>query len=468
MKHFSLESIKMILLPIVADGLASVCLARLLQREQAYALAAVEIPYTPVRWITTYAEGLRNLESLLVSALRTICICAFAFHLNRVMPSGRTLASVLNSKAAEGVEVKIMINSTGEYSNLSPKETRDQLHPRVQLYACRSPSHELNIPFVAQIGYSFAHVKMCCVDGARMQIGTVDVDPWERLGYNVVNKNGFAWHETALQFNCSNETLAWVEGLFQEGSFNICRDPPPLPLVCGGQHEAHVMCRMIDTAQSSVYIEHQIVSMGPTEDMSVQLILEALARKIAFVHDFKVVILTNAQQDDEYTWFSRHFSSMSLLSTIRHMATLVKRMNPGLDDEVCSKNVRYLTLTCSSGEPMKTHSNVMIVDTALAIRSSSNLTSRSLGASPCDMELGIVIMDGVEDLLHRLLRLHCPLMNMPSIQGFLDMVDSGQSHAKPVVLPKLPQLMIDVFMSVSHLHPSSGHCNGRMQFWKMQ
>lgn len=449
-------------LPLIANGIAAACLARLSQKEQPYMLAAVEIPYTPVTWIATYSEGLENLESLLMSALKTIRICAFALHLSRAMPSGQTLADVINRKAMEGVDVRIMMNSTGEYANLSPNETRNQLHPRVRLYACRSLKHELNIPFLTQTGYSFAHVKMCCVDGARMQIGTIDVDPWERLDYNVVNKNGFAWHETALQFNCSPETLAWVEGLFQTGSFNVCREPPPLPLVGGGKHEAHVMCRMIDTAQSTVYIEHQIVSMGPTEDMSVQLILEALARKVAFIPGFKVVILTNAQQDDEYNWFTRHFSSMGLLSTMKHMTMLMKRMNPGLDDNACSRNVRYLTLTCSGGEPMKTHSNVMIVDAALAIRSSSNLTSRSLGASPCDMELGIVIMDGVEDLLHSLLRLHCPLMNMPSIQGFLDMVDSGRSHAKQVVLPSLPQVMVDVFMSVSHLHSSTGHCNGKL------
>ena len=67
-------------------------------------LAAVEIPYTPVTWIATYSEGLENLESLLMSALKTIRICAFALHLSRAMPSGQTLADVINRKAMEGVD----------------------------------------------------------------------------------------------------------------------------------------------------------------------------------------------------------------------------------------------------------------------------------------------------------------------------------------------------------------------------
>ena len=458
-------------LPFIADGLAAACLARMKRKEHMYTLGEM-IPHVNVEWILTYYEGLRGLERLVRSAQKTIHLCAFALHLDRVMPCGQTLAHMLNVKAMDGVDVKILINSTAEYTNLSPAETRNQLHPSVQLYACRSPKHELHVPFMVQTGYSFAHMKMCCADGAHMQIGTMDLDPWERLDYNVVNKNGFAWHETALQFNCSPAIFAWIKSIFVSGTFDICPPAPPLPLVSGGPREAHIMCRMIDTAQEFVYMEHQIVSMGPSEDMSVQLILEALARKVAFIPNFKVVIITNMEQDDEYNFISRKFSSVSLQSTIVHMRTLVQKMmdQAGLefDEDTYRQNVHYLKLVCSGGESLKTHSNVTIVDTAAALRSSSNLTSRSLGVNPCDMELGIVTIDGVENLLHGLLRLHCPLMQgVPSIPRFLDMVDSGLSHAKRAVVPKLPMFMVDMIMSVSHLHPASGHCKGRMLIRKV-
>ena len=419
--------------------------------------------------MVTYGEGLRNLERLILSAKKSIHMCAFALHLERIMPCGQSLASIINRRAECGVLVHILMNSTCEYANLSPLQTRQQLHPSVHLYASKNPTHEFRTKLLNQTGYSFAHIKMCCVDLATMQIGCVDVDPWERLDYNVLNKNNFAWHEIAIEIQCTNEISEWITTLFQCGSFNVCLGVYPFPLVNGGPYEASVMCDIISTAKNSIYMEHQIISMGPSEDMSVQRILECIALKIAFVPHFQLIIITNTKQDDEYTAISRHFSSLSLLSTIYHLKDSVRRLmtKAGLmfNDNVYRKQVSYLELFCTGGQNLKTHSNITIVDTSFAIRSSSNITSRSLGFNPCDTELGVVFENGVESLLHKLICLHCPLLEdkKPSITMFLKMVNSGLSHAKPVKIPNMPLSVIETLMSVSHLHAASGHCHGKMQ-----
>ena len=454
-------------LPFIADGLVAACLARMKRKEHMYTLGEIVIPHVNMEWIMTCDKGMQSIERMLLSAQRTIHICAFIFRPDKVFPSGLSVAHIINAKAAAGVEVKIMMNSTGEYTNLSPSETRHKLHPNVKLYSCRFPKHELNVPFINQTGYAYMHMKFCCVDRSNMQIGWADLEPFDRVQYNHLNQNGFSWHEIGVRFACTAAIADSVDRIFCCSHTVVCPPAPPLPLVSGGPNEAHIMCRMIDAAQAFVYIEHQVICMGPSEDLSVQLILEALAHKVAFIPNFKVVIITNLEQDDEYNYITRKFSCVSLQSTIVHMRTLVQRMmgHAGLefDEDTYRQNVHYLKLVCSGGESMKTHSNTMIVDTAAALRSSSNLTSRSLGVNPCDMELGIVTIDGVENLLHGLLRLHCPLMQgVPSISKFLDMVDSGLSHAKRAVVPELPMFMVDLIMSVSHLHPGSGHCKGRM------
>ena len=48
------------------------------------------------------------------------------------------------------------------------------------------------------------------------------------------------------------------------------------------------------------------------------------------------------------------------------------------------------------GFPVKVHSNIVIQDGLRCVRSSSNLTDRSLGSLPCDTELGLVITDAAE------------------------------------------------------------------------
>ena len=425
------------------------------------------------KWITTYGEALHNFEQLIKSASKTIHICGFALHLARLMPCGQSLADVLNERAEEGVKVYILMNSTAEYANLFPQQARQQLHPSVRLYASRNKSHEFKTNVFNQKGYSFTHIKMCCVDLSMMQVGCIDVDPWERIDYNVLNKNNFAWHEIAFVFRCTPAISQWVTSKFQCGSFNVCSNDiiPPFPLVCGGTYEANVMCKMIDTAEKSVYMEHQMISMGPAEDASVQLILESLAKKIAFVPDFQVIMVTNTIQDDEYNAISRHFSALSLQATKQHMNEMVRRImsSSGLtfNENAQEEKVRYLELRCTGGQNLKTHSNIMIVDTTLAVRSSSNITSRSLGFYPCDMEMGIVTRSGVESLLHSLILLHCPLLKVqkpqkPTLAMFLEMVDSGLSHAKPVEFPKMPGFLIDWCMSISHLHSSSGHCYGKI------
>lgn len=475
----------MFVLPFVINGLTIACLSRHMQQSnQAYLLknavtknttAALDHTSIRTKWIVTYAEALQNYEKLIQSARETLHICAMALHLARVMPSGQSLASLINMKAEQGVKVYIMMNSTCEYANLSPSQTRDQLHPSVFLYASRNPTHEFKHYLFNQIGYSFMHMKMCCADLTTMQIGCIDVDPWERLDYDVLNKNNFAWHEIATEFKCTPAISQWVLSVFHSGSCSICPEvAPPFPLVCAGPYEADVMCQLMETAKDSIYLEHQIISMGPSEDMSVQRILEVIARKLALIPHFQVVFITNTQQDDEYNSISRHFSALSLMATKYHLEDAVKRLmhKSGLtfNKERHYKQVRYLNLLCTGGQNLKAHSNITIVDTSYAIRSSSNITSRSLGFNPCDMELGIVSSSNVESLLHQLILLHCPLLEdpAPSIAMFLTMVNSGLSHAKPVKFPDLPLFLIDWCMSLSHLHASSGHCHGKMIMQEVQ
>jgi phosphatidylserine/phosphatidylglycerophosphate/cardiolipin synthase-like enzyme len=118
------------------------------------------------------------------------------------------------------------------------------------------------------------------------------------------------------------------------------------------------------------------------------------------------------------------------------------------------------------GFPIKIHSNIVIQDGIRCVRSSSNLTDRSLGSLPCDTELGIVVTDvaSIQKLQQTLWKRYCllddPLVTLTHLE-FFSRAWSGQGLLRNVMNHALPSLFsvdyLAFLMSLLHDEPLFGN-----------
>ena len=119
-----------------------------------------------------------------------------------------------------------------------------------------------------------------------------------------------------------------------------------------------------------------------------------------------------------------------------------------------------------NGFPVKIHSNIVIQDGVRCVRSSSNLTDRSLGSLPCDTELGVVVTDAsaIQRLQQTLWKRYCQLEDTAPTLTHLDFFSrawSGQGLLRNVMNHSLPNLFsvdyLSFLMNMLHDEPLFGN-----------
>ncbi|GLD96046.1 hypothetical protein PINS_up004724 [Pythium insidiosum] len=402
-----------------------------------------------------------EIVALLRSATSSIYYSTFLCDWELVLEpsSGASLVSLLRDAVARGVRVHVLYNPVGDYGTATLAALRRLLPSGVRLAWSVSdlgPSVVTRC-FSNNSRYGFHHQKYLCVDGARLMVTGCDVND-ERSGWLQRNARGYFWHEVAVVTRCSPKMLQWVQANHvgaewqqpphhyphvkheNDGSVDwqetttttttrhrrrqfapfASASAPPFPLVAGGWREENAMVNLILRAQHSVQLENQILISGGS--MQHNRICDAVVERIARAcraHDaaFRVLLLSNAAQQDEPSHVTRFYCTLAVQWSLEHVEHAA--LQRGISREALARHLLVARLQHPrDGTLIKVHSNLLIVDGAFALRSSSNLADRSLSARPTDTELGLLFAgDAVARLQRTLLGMYVPALRETLVGG---------------------------------------------------
>ena len=409
-----------------------------------------------------YQECVHAFVRLIESAKKEIWYSTFLCNLTTPLPGyGQlTMSELLNSAAARGVHIRVLYNPATSYGNLELKEAL-ALFPakNCTIHVCTgngrlkgfrklmSPHHT----------YSYHHQKYLMVDREWAMVTGCDVDG-DRQPWLTLNSKNYYWLELSVVFNIRH--MPQVQRYFEENWRHIV--PPPLPLI--NSHMEHECVQwLILHSKAYIHLEQQLfISNDKTTNRVSQVLVERVVRAVREGDKaFKCFVITNVRNPDD-TPLLDFFLLMLFLWSWRWMESYAQRLGVTLPQFY--EHIVFLHLE-HEGNPIKVHSNIVIQDGVRCIRSSSNLTDRSLGSLPCDTELGVVITDAAE--IHRLQQTlwkrYCQLTTDVELSTaeFFARAWSSQGHLRNVMSHALPNLFsldyLSFLMSMLHNEPLFGN-----------
>lgn len=323
---------------------------------------------------------------MLRTATHTVYYSAFVCQMDLTLPGqppGTTMNTLTSEAVERGVRVHMLFNNSTQYGNKPLHEMGT--HPHVQVRGVVGDGH-IPFPFNTLFGdtYTNHHQKFLLVDDAHIMVGGVGVDPCRR-GWLVQNNEEppYYWHEVGVVTECSPAMAAWVKAQW-EGVFQT----PPYPLVSSlSEHETTL--QLIQHAKTCIHMEAQLcISTDTTKNQVLTSVARRLAKAYHSQNDhFRFMLLVNTHQPDEHAVVSS-ITTATLQWSMRMLLEAAKNM--GVPPSFFNERVFVGTMEHQHAH-VKVHSNLIIQDGHTLLRSSSNLTDRSLSSQPCDNELGIVI-----------------------------------------------------------------------------
>ena len=322
---------------------------------------------------------------LFQGATRCVYYSAFVCQMDADLPGhpGVTMNRLTTEAADRGVQVNMIFNPSLQYGN-EPFEGLD-IHPSVNI-ATISGNGIIPEPFSYVFGetYTNHHQKFLLVDDEYFMVGGVGVHPC-RAGWMVLNSESppYYWHEVGVVVECNHQISEWVRAIWGNQFM-----PLPSPLISGDSEHLTTL-KLIDTAKTCVHMEAQLcISTDTTTNQVLQTVVDRLIRASRTPGDrFRFMLLVNTHQPDEHPVVSSvttgclHWSKRVMMS---------RSQEAGLSPLFFRERVFIGTLE-HNGTHIKVHSNLLIQDGHTMIRTSSNLTDRSLSDNPCDNELGVVV-----------------------------------------------------------------------------
>lgn len=327
----------------------------------------------------------RRMIELFTTAQTCIYYSSFVCQMNVGLPGFPhiTMHQLTSDAVKRGVSVKMLFNPSTQYGN--EKLENMDVDPGVEV---RSISGDgcIPTPLSTIFGetYTNHHQKFLFVDGKYLMVGGVGVHPC-RSGWLELNTESppYYWHEVGVVTECTPEMSAWFEGLWQS-QFT----PPPFPLVAASSEHLATL-KLIQDAKSCIHMEAQLcISTDSTSNKILSTVVDRLVRAQNTKGDrFCFIMLVNTHQPDEHVVVSSA-TTLSLHWSRRMMMECATKR--GVSPLFLKERVFMGTLEHNDTH-IKVHSNLIIQDGHTMIRTSSNLTDRSLSQHPCDNELGIVI-----------------------------------------------------------------------------
>jgi phosphatidylserine/phosphatidylglycerophosphate/cardiolipin synthase-like enzyme len=327
-----------------------------------------------------------RMVELISSSRSTIYYSSFVCQLNVSLPGqpeGTTMSRLLHDATARGVKIRMFFNPSEQYGN-SLEELGDMAG--VEVCLVKSDGY-IPVPFDTVFGerYTNHHQKFLLVDDATIMVGGVGVHPCRAgwLELNTEEPDPYYWHEVGVVMPCPPEMARWVHAMW-EGVYG----PPPFPFVAG-EEEHQATLRLIREAKSCIHMEAQLcISTNRTHNRVLDTVVDRVVRAYHTPGDsFCFMMLVNTHQPDEHVVVSAMTTATLHWSRRMMMANAAAQ---GVPDAFMRERVFIGTLE-HNGTHIKVHTNLIIQDGHTMLRTSSNLTDRSLSPHPCDNELGVVV-----------------------------------------------------------------------------
>jgi phosphatidylserine/phosphatidylglycerophosphate/cardiolipin synthase-like enzyme len=329
-----------------------------------------------------------RMVELLQSATHSLYYSSFVCQLDAPLPGQPrhlTMSHLLHQAVGRGVKVYMFFNPSEQYGN-SMAEVEQLRSAGVHVAMVTSDGY-IPAPFDAVFGerYTNHHQKFLVADQATIMIGGVGVHPC-RAGWMVLNTEPepYYWHEVGVVAPCTAAMATYITDMW-EGSYTL---HPPFPLVAAEEEHSFTL-RMIREAVTCIHMEAQLcISTPSTHNRVLDTVVERVATAFATPGDtFCFMLVVNTHQPDEHPVVSG--ATTATLHWSRRMMMAGARAR-GVPEAFMRERVFMGTLE-KAGTHIKVHSNLIIQDGHTMLRSSSNLTDRSLSPTPCDNELGIVV-----------------------------------------------------------------------------
>ena len=371
-------------------------------------------------FLTDFDKSKDAIGTLLSEAKSTVYYSTFVcdFYLALPTPDGgsATLLELIKNAVKRGVKVHILFNPYLDYGTTSVEKLLTELPKEVDFHNSVSNLGPgwFSKHFTSNSKYAYQHAKYLCVDGdvpneGKIMVTGCDIKS-ERRGWLKLNPFGYYWHEPSAVTPCTEEMYEWIKY-----SHNVAKrlryddeyEPAPFPLVNGGWQEENAMVDMILKAEHSIHLENQLFMSGGSEQENRinRAIVERIARGIANNDDFYAMILTNSANKGEPSKVARWYTTVTLEWSINGMIKLAKKHGMTREQLFSRLLIGHLE---HEGTMVKVHSNLIIQDGYRCIRSSSNLTDRSLSHRPCDVEAGILVKgDCVKAFQQQLFNMYC-------------------------------------------------------------
>ena len=336
-----------------------------------------------VLFTTDYEEASLEIIRRVQNAASEIYYSYFMCDFKCSLPGTTVNLHTLFKQAAErGVQIFITYNVAACYGNSSVEE----LQALLPFASIRSVNGDGYINgfltnFVEHKKYSNHHQKYLAIDGKYVFLCAVEMHP-QRQGWLKLNSDGFYWHEIGVVFRCTPEIWRYIQICFHNGVM-----PPPFPLVNGNVVEHKLICKMISEAENCIHMENQIcISSGTTLNQVFTAVANRIIKSFRQQDDFRFMFITNLYQMDEAK-FIEHITKNQLYWSLNHLRKSV--LGVGVPQEFIDSRV-FIGHLEHNNIPIKIHSNIIIKDGYECLRSSSNLSDRSLSVFKCDNELGIL------------------------------------------------------------------------------
>ena len=436
-----------------------------------------KIPDFTGKYFITVDQCFQTLYEMLIGAKHEIHYSCFALDMYTVLPYHNNrlpLYQIFNNLAKDGVKIHLLYNSTGEYSNQNPSELIKLLDPKINIYlfSTENKNNALLGSIVNQHGYSFNHMKFLVVDSTILFGGT-DIS-YERINYDKINRDGYSWHDVGVQLECGRYFIEWLDKLYSLTDFCIKKIPySPFPFI---NHDQETECwvRLIQNSKHILYIEHQFIAFNSQDIGGSRDIFDALVNRIVksvrHRDNLKIIILTNLIQKDESCGFVSLFTKTNLFIHICDLVDQILRKLRTNNQDILLNTLYYGRLRFDHHN-IKIHSNILISDDLdgkfHCIRSSSNGSERSFGNMPCDIELALYLKGmKVYEMLMDLLRQHSQ-KSIHSYLEFWNFIHTPQQLIIPIEYACHLQYFREIIANIMNLHPSSGHCEKKMELKKI-
>jgi phosphatidylserine/phosphatidylglycerophosphate/cardiolipin synthase-like enzyme len=241
------------------------------------------------------------------------------------------------------------------------------------------------------IEYCHHHIKAICIDRSLLFIGGgVDTSSESWKEFDTCNRDDIdCWTDSSVLTRCSDEVMRYILSSSVDGDYKNTDN-----FEISGLAEHNNFIYLIRSARHYIYLENQFFdSSDITENRILVELSKAITRSIQQNTEFYVMILTNnfyTNTDEAYmARIYVHYTTIRIQSDVLRIC---RDTDPTITREQVDRKL-FVGILKRDPYYIQLHTQVMIQDGMRMIKTSSNITDRSLSHSPCDKELGLIFND---------------------------------------------------------------------------